>query len=60
MDSVMRLFLFPCPLVRHTLLLVAAFTLCACSSNLRFDDDQYQPLDRPGTPPLTEEARAWS
>ena len=56
----MRLFLFPCPLVRHTLLLVAAFTLCACSSNLRFDDYQYQPLDRPGTPPLTEEARAWS
>lgn len=59
MDSVMRLpFFAPTPF-KYALLLAAAFALSACSSNLRFDDDEYQPLP-PGASPLAEEKRAWS
>ena len=60
MDSVMRLpFFAPTP-VKYALLLAAAFALSACGSNLRFDDDEYQPLNTPGASPLAEEKRAWS
>ncbi|MED5490944.1 MAG: hypothetical protein VYD45_02290 [Pseudomonadota bacterium] len=56
----MRLpFFAPTP-VKYALLLASAFALSACSSNLRFDDDEYQPLNTPSASPLAEEKRAWS